>query len=99
MSVAENMKQITDLASQLAKEQSSAANPILPQDSLFCNKGWQCPICGRVYSPTTPMCFYCGNKSESTQVATTQSGNLIDARCVKIENTLDDLVKRVYGKD
>lgn len=34
----------------------------LPQDNLFVNKGWQCPICGRVYSPTTPMCPYCGNK-------------------------------------
>ena len=22
-------------------------------------QGWQCPICGRVYSPSTPMCFYC----------------------------------------
>ena len=25
-------------------------------------QGWQCPICGRVYSPTTPMCWYCGNQ-------------------------------------
>lgn len=26
--------------------------------------GWKCPECGRVYSPSTPMCFYCrGNKS------------------------------------
>lgn len=23
-------------------------------------QGWQCPICGRVYSPTTMMCLYCG---------------------------------------
>ena len=23
------------------------------------NEGWACPKCGRVYSPTTPMCFYC----------------------------------------
>lgn len=21
--------------------------------------GWICPKCGRVYSPTTPMCLYC----------------------------------------
>ena len=27
----------------------------------FTQQGWQCPICGRVYSPTTVMCFYCGN--------------------------------------
>ena len=25
-------------------------------------EGWRCPVCGRVYSPTTPMCFYCSNK-------------------------------------
>ena len=31
-------------------------------------QGWQCPICGRVYSPTTMMCLMClyrGNKKES----------------------------------
>ena len=62
MTLQENMKQITDLANQLAKEQSSAINPILPQDNTSVNKGWQCPICGRVYSPTIPMCFYCGRE-------------------------------------
>lgn len=60
--IPEYMKQITDLASQLVKKESSVINPILHQDNLFMNKGWQCPICGRVYSPTTPMCFYCVNK-------------------------------------
>ena len=70
MSISENMKQITDLASMLVKEESSAINPILPQDNIFVNKGWQCPICGRVYSPTTPMCFYCSNKINTT----TQTG-------------------------
>ena len=28
---------------------------------MFAPQGWQCPICHRVYSPTTPMCFSCGN--------------------------------------
>ena len=23
-------------------------------------QGWQCPICKRVYSPSMPMCNYCG---------------------------------------
>lgn len=32
---------------------------------------WQCPICGRVYSPTTMMCLYCGNEKES--ISTTYS--------------------------
>lgn len=66
MNIPENMKNITDLASQLVKEESSAVNPILHQENLFVNKGWQCPICGRVYSPTTPMCFYCRNEETST---------------------------------
>lgn len=67
MSIPENMKQITDLANQLLKEESSAVNPILHQNNLFVKKGWQCPICGRVYSPTTPMCFYCRNKEIANQ--------------------------------
>ena len=29
--------------------------------SMFAQQGWQCPICRRVYSPSTPMCWYCGN--------------------------------------
>ena len=32
-------------------------------------QGWQCPICKRVYSPTTMMCMYCGN----TELATATS--------------------------
>lgn len=27
----------------------------------FAQQGWQCPICRRVYSPLTAMCYYCGN--------------------------------------
>ena len=30
-------------------------------------QGWRCPECGRVYSPTTPMCFYCSNKEATIQ--------------------------------
>lgn len=67
MSILENMKQTADLVGQLVKEESSAINPILPQDNMLVSKGWQCPICGRVYSPTTPMCFYCGNKVIANQ--------------------------------
>lgn len=25
-------------------------------------KGWECPKCGGVYSPTTPQCFHCKPK-------------------------------------
>ena len=31
----------------------------------YAQQGWQCPICKRVYSPTTPMCFYCGQESKT----------------------------------
>lgn len=27
-------------------------------------QGWQCPVCGRVYSPFTPMCYYCGGEQK-----------------------------------
>ena len=31
----------------------------------FVQQGWQCPICKRVYAPSIPMCFYCGNNLKS----------------------------------
>lgn len=35
-------------------------------NGIFAQQGWQCPICKRVYSPFTQMCFYCGGKEAST---------------------------------
>lgn len=32
----------------------------------FAQQGWQCPICKRVYSPLTMMCYYCGGESITT---------------------------------
>jgi hypothetical protein len=37
----------------------------------FAQQGWQCPICKRVYSPATPMCWYCGNGVPTTTTTTT----------------------------
>lgn len=34
--------------------------------NYFAPQGWQCPICKRVYSPSTPCCFYCGAESKVT---------------------------------
>ena len=43
-----------------------------PSDEIFAPKGWICPKCGRVYSPTTPVCFYCGgNEKTITSLNTT----------------------------
>lgn len=36
-------------------------------NGMFGQQGWICPKCGRVYSPFTQMCLYCGNNnSENT---------------------------------
>ena len=33
-------------------------------------QGWQCPICKRVYSPTTLMCMYCGREEQTIVTST-----------------------------
>lgn len=33
-------------------------------------EGWRCPICKRVYSPYTPMCYYCGFGEQTTVTST-----------------------------
>ena len=49
-------------------------NPFNPQ-------GWRCPICKRVYSPTTSLCLYCGNKQYTANVATLESQKLFEIMC------------------
>lgn len=65
-------------------------------------QGWQCPICKRVYSPLTPMCYYCGNGSFKLDVtyagtppaeASNQILNDLTA-FAKVEQTLNDTVQR-----
>ena len=34
-------------------------------------QGWRCPGCGRYYSPSTPMCFYCGGNQRTWTSPTT----------------------------
>lgn len=31
-------------------------------ESNYAQQGWQCPICKRIYSPFTPMCYICGGE-------------------------------------
>lgn len=42
---------------------SSCQAQLKPNQSTyqFYQQGWVCPKCGRVYSPTTVMCMYCGH--------------------------------------
>ena len=35
-------------------------------DPNYIPKGWQCPVCKRVYSPSTFECFYCGRGTITT---------------------------------
>jgi len=53
----------------------------------FASQGWQYPICKRVYSPATPMCYYCGN---GTTVSSATAG---DSKKQVIEN-----IKKAFEK-
>ena len=35
-------------------------------NGMFGQQGWICPKCGRVYSPFTKMCLYCGPNNTNT---------------------------------
>ena len=41
-------------------------NEVNFNSGLFGQQGWICPKCGRVYSPFTQMCLYCGPNSTNT---------------------------------
>jgi len=44
---------------------NTGLNPLNPLGGLpVAVQGWQCPICGQVYSPTMPMCFTCTNRAD-----------------------------------
>ena len=35
-------------------------------ENICIQQGWQCPICHRIYSPITPMCYYCGDATKNS---------------------------------
>lgn len=47
-------------------------------DSGYVPQGWQCPICKRVYSPTTMMCMYCGGEGAMKTYTTTSATRAIN---------------------
>lgn len=55
-------------------------------DYEFVQQGWQCPVCRRVYSPSTPMCYTCGNGRET-----------ITTHYTATPSTLEEFVQ-IYGK-
>ena len=46
-------------------------------------QGWQCPICKRVYSPLTFMCYFCGGEA----VTSTGTGTFSDSDWKKKQDT------------
>ena len=46
-------------------------------------QGWQCPICKRVYSPLTFMCYFCGGET----VTSTGTGTFSDNDWKKKQDT------------
>lgn len=41
-------------------------------------QGWVCPTCGKVYSPYTPMCYYCGGEQKTITYTTNTKNVEID---------------------
>lgn len=39
-------------------------------------QGWQCPICKRIYSPTTIMCPFCGGAAKTIDIKFDWEGQL-----------------------
>lgn len=58
-------------------------------------KGWQCPICKRVYSPTTTMCEFCGGgySVSSTETVTNDPEQMAN----KYKKLIDDVIKSEKG--
>jgi hypothetical protein len=42
----------------------------------FTQQGWECPKCGKVYSPSTPMCLTCPQKTATTTTTGTPMDGL-----------------------
>ena len=54
-------------------------------NDFIAQQGWQCPLCKRVYSPSTPLCWYCGG--EGTIKTSTEGTIKTSTDWVKHEST------------
>lgn len=57
------------------------------------SQGWQCPICKRVYSPSTPMCFYCGNSSFENNITFAKVEQILNDTAQKLQKYKEQVVK------
>lgn len=44
-------------------------------NEFVAQQGWQCPICKRVYSPLTMMCYYCGGDTVTRTGTFSETGD------------------------
>jgi len=69
-------------------------------DYDFSPRGWICPKCGRVYSPSTSMCFYCAdNKSPTITKIGTGIPNDKDWWESYLKQTTADSSQNIGGSD
>ena len=62
---------------------------------MFAPQGWQCPICGRVYSPSTTMCLFCGR----SDITYTSTGTELKTPAVTTTATQTTKDGGLYGTD
>lgn len=56
----------------------------------FARQGWQCPLCKRVYSPDTSMCFYCGNGGKDNFVYGTSTTGIFNVDIDEVKKDGDE---------
>ena len=59
-------------------------------DHQLIQQGWQCPVCKRVYSPATYVCWYCGGSgcTATTKTVTNDPEQLAE----KYKKMLDEVI-------
>ena len=62
-------------------------------DHQLIPQGWQCPVCKRVYSPMTPMCYSCGNFRETITTHYTTTPTTLEAFVKTYGKTPEEILK------
>lgn len=66
---------------------------------VFTPLGWQCPICRRVYSPTTFQCYYCGGITEMATNTTYQQKKEEFVRKIMVGDTPETMKTMTTGSE